>query len=344
MRSRKQRPSNRIAPKQVTTNDAREQHAGNGSAQSPIGDIPVPSSLPVDESLKPEIIVSLGNGLELWKVPIALLKEQDVNARYMSKQMFQRLSATIERDKRLESLPFCASTARGIEVVSGHHRVRAATAGGITETFAIVDVTGLTPDQIKAKQLAHNSLQGQDDEQLLAQIYRSIQDAESRLEAFIDKKYEVPEIPHVAIENLNIETDYRTVALVFMQTQEETFKRAADKLVSTYESLYLAELQQFELFRQIVHRMNAEYDIRQLATALTKMAEIVLDYLGEPPDPNIQRIPLRDIFGTSGIPVELAKQLDKVVSSKAKEQGLRPSDKWHILKELLGDTASKTSI
>src|SRR5437762_1667585 len=112
--------------------------------------------------VEPEKVLDLGNGLELWKVPPSALREQDVNARSMPKAMFERLSQTIGRDKRLESLPLCAKTERGLELISGHHRTRAATAAGLTEMFTLVDVTGLTRSQIAAKQLAHNAIEGQD--------------------------------------------------------------------------------------------------------------------------------------------------------------------------------------
>ena len=134
---------------------------------------------PAASVIEPARILELGNGLELWKVHPSSLREQDVNARSMPKAMFERLAQTIARDKRLESLPLCAKTERGLEIISGHHRVRAATAAGISEMFVLVDATGLTRSQIAAKQLAHNAIEGQDNEQLLAEIYRQIEDAES---------------------------------------------------------------------------------------------------------------------------------------------------------------------
>src|SRR5947208_13128639 len=74
-------------------------------------------------------ILELGNGLELWKVHPSTLREQDVNARSMPKAMFERLAQTIGRDKRLESLPLCARTEKGLEIISGHHGTRAAKTG-----------------------------------------------------------------------------------------------------------------------------------------------------------------------------------------------------------------------
>ena len=69
--------------------------------------------------VEPQKILDLGNGLELWKVPPSALREQDVNARSMPKAMFERLSQTIARDKRLESLPLCAKTETGLETSPG---------------------------------------------------------------------------------------------------------------------------------------------------------------------------------------------------------------------------------
>ncbi len=100
-----------------------------------------------------ERLLELGQGLEIWKVHVDELLEQDVNAQVMPKSMFDRLAKTIKQDARLESLPYCAKTDRGIEIVSGHHRVRGARAGGLTEIFVIMDVSGLDENAIKAKQL-----------------------------------------------------------------------------------------------------------------------------------------------------------------------------------------------
>ena len=71
-----------------------------------------------------EHIIDMGQGLALYKVGVDEVSEQDVNARAMSPQMFERLAATIERDGRLESLPLMALNAEGkIEIISGHHRL-----------------------------------------------------------------------------------------------------------------------------------------------------------------------------------------------------------------------------
>lgn len=115
-----------------------------------------------DELPEPEVVLELGQGLEIWKIHVDRLREQDVNARAMTRPMFDRLTQTIGRDQRLESLPLCAVVDDHVEIVSGHHRVRGARAADVQVIHAIVDVSGLTPDQVKAKQLAHNAIAGED--------------------------------------------------------------------------------------------------------------------------------------------------------------------------------------
>ena len=289
--------------------------------------------------IEPQKILELGNGLELWKVHPSSLREQDLNARAMSKPMFERLSQTVGRDRRLESLPFCArtdkgleivsghhraraataaglaelfiqdvnarsmpkamferlaqtiardkrleslplcaKTERGLEIISGHHRVRAATAAGISEMFVLVDVTGLTRSQIAAKQLAHNAIEGQDNEQLLAEIYRQIEDAESKLEAFIDEKLDV-ELPKVKIEGLDIEIDFKTVLLIFLPRVKERLDRALEYLRSSGQRLdgvYIAADSDYAPLEKAVRKINEEYDVRVVADIIGKMADLAL--------------------------------------------------------------------
>ena len=91
-----------------------------------------------------EKLAELGHNLELWRVHIDELHEQEKNARVMDPRTFDRLTANISKGGRLEQLPFCALRAGEIEVVSGHHRIRAARAAELMEVFVLVDTSGLS--------------------------------------------------------------------------------------------------------------------------------------------------------------------------------------------------------
>jgi ParB-like chromosome segregation protein Spo0J len=282
--------------------------------------------------IEPQKILELGNGLELWKVHPSLLREQDVNARSMPKAMFERLSQTIARDKRLESLPFCAKTERSLEIVSGHHRVRAGTAAGISEMFVLVDVTGLTRSQIAAKQLAHNAIEGQDNEQLLAEIYKEIQDAESKLEAFIDAKLDV-EVPRVKIEGLDIEIDFKTVLLIFLPRVKERLDRALEYIRSSghrLDGVYIAADSDYGPLEKAVRKINQEWDVRVVADAIGKMADLALQASGvSVEDP--ERVHLKDLLGSAWVPREAAAVIRQALQKMLKAGNVGQTNRWQAL-------------
>jgi hypothetical protein len=292
--------------------------------------------------MEPQRILELGNGLELWKVHPSSLREQDVNARSMPKAMFERLAQTIARDKRLESLALCAKTERGLEIISGHHRTRAATAAGISEMFVLVDVTGLTRSQIAAKQLAHNAIEGQDNEQLLAEIYRQIEDAESKLEAFVDAKLDI-QLPKVKIEGLDIEIDFKTVLLIFLPRVKERLDRALEYLRSTGQKLdgvYIAADSDYAPLEKAVRKINEEYDVRVVADIIGKMADLALQASGvSVEDP--ERVHLKDIFGTSWLPKEAGSVIRDAVQKMVKAGEIGQTNRWQALEFWAAESLQK---
>lgn len=282
-----------------------------------------------------EKMLDIGQGLEIWKVDIDELREQDINARAMSKPMFDRLTTTIKNDKRLESLPFCALTDKGIEIVSGHHRTRAYRAAGLKELFAIVDTTGLSRDKIKAKQLAHNSIQGEDNEQIVQQIYQSIQNADVKLEAFIDKDFDI-EMEKVKVNDIIVDIDYRTVLLTFLPTEKEHFEKIVSELNLQYGEMYLAEKERFKDFVDIINKIDEEYDIRSVATALNKMTEITAEYLGKGV-PAEEAKALRDIFKTAYIPAEPAEIIEQALEKMKEDGNITNKNIWQALEYWAAD-------
>ena len=313
-----------------------------GRREKPSGRRRKENSVQPTTVIEPQKILELGNGLELWKVHPSSLREQDVNARSMPKTMFERLAQTIARDKRLESLPLCAKTDRGLEIISGHHRVRAATAAGISEMFVLVDVTGLTRSQIAAKQLAHNAIEGEDNEQLLEEIYRQIEDAESKLEAFIDAKLDV-EIPKVKIEGLDIDIDFKTVLLIFLPRVKERLDRALEYIRSSGQRLdgvYIAADTDYASLEKAVEQINQQYDVRVVADIIGKMADLALQACGESvSDP--ERESLRDIFGTSWVPKAAASVIRDAIKKMVAAGDVGHTNRWQALEYWAAEYVSK---
>lgn len=282
-----------------------------------------------------EKTLDIGNGLKIAKVNIEELREQDLNGRSMNAPMFERLAANIKKNNRLESLPFVAETDKGLEIVSGHHRVRACRTAGIAEIYVILDDTGLDRDSIMSKQLSHNSLQGEDNQQLVKEIYSMIEDAEKKLEAYIDADIEEL-FDKVTTKDITFDVDIKTILVTFMSYEEDTFRRCADNLNTKYEELYVADIKNIEPFMQCIKRIGKEYDIRAMNTTFTKMAEIVLEYLGEEQEES-ERIAFKDIFKTAYIPVESVNIIQQAIKKAEKEGAITSKNRWQLIEYLCAD-------
>lgn len=282
-----------------------------------------------------EKVLDLGSGLKICKVNIEELREQDLNARVMNADMFNRLASNIKKDNRLESLPFVAETENGLEIVSGHHRVRACRTAGVTDIFVILDDTGLDRDSIRAKQLAHNSLQGEDNKQIVREIYEMIEDAEKKLEAYISPELN-DELDKLAIKDIVFDVDIKTILVTFLSYELDTFERCAKKLNESYSELYVADIENIKLFTECVKRVNKEYDIRAMNTALTKMAEIVLEHLGEDVE-DYERVSVRDLLKSAYIPKESAEVIQRAIEKAEKEKTITNKNRWQILEYWAAD-------
>lgn len=251
-----------------------------------------------------ETLAELGHGLEIWKVGIDEAREQDQNARVMMKNAFEHLTRTIGRDSRLEQLPFLAATDAGLFIVGGHHRIRAARTAELDHYFALVDTTNLSQDEITAKQLAHNAIQGDDDEEILARLYESIKSVDARIESFIDADA-IAERISVEVANLDVGLDYRTALITFLPYEKTRFEGALEKLVVEIsretDAIYMAELDQLEQFKEMLKRVGKEYEVRATGTQLATIAGIVEEHLGIPPDPDDEYVPVRKALGSGMI-------------------------------------------
>ena len=101
--------------------------------------VAAPEASPFDGATR---LAEAGDNLEIWRVPYTAIREQDLNARVMPPEMLERLTETIRRENRLESLPFGVLREKHIELISGHHRLRAAVSAGVTEIVMLVDTPG----------------------------------------------------------------------------------------------------------------------------------------------------------------------------------------------------------
>lgn len=225
-----------------------------------------------------ERLLDIGSGLAIYRVGIGRLREQTKNARIMSGFKFERLTETIKRDQRLESLPLCAvskapSGQEEMLIISGHHRVRAARAAGLLELNVIANEAPLTKDQIRAKQLAHNSINGTDDPGVLAELYREIDDIQARIDTALSEVELDLSGARVNPSQFQLDWDFEILQLVFLSHQSTRFEHIIN-VISDADRVDVADVSAFAEFAAVARKVGKGFDIRNLTAIVLKMVEL----------------------------------------------------------------------
>jgi hypothetical protein len=185
----------------------------------------------------------LTDGLFLYYARVDECIEQELNPRAMPQAMFDQLVSNIEGVKGLESTPLCVQTGRGLEIISGHHRLRAARTAQLEHVLVLV-YEGLASDRIFSKQLAHNTISGVDDPQMVKRVWERITDLQARFEAYVDPRsfQKVPERVGFTQVDIDMGALAQTAMLVFLASQMADFDEAVQRLLPKVEldRVYLA--------------------------------------------------------------------------------------------------------
>lgn len=265
------------------------------------------------------IVAELEDGICLARCDLDALREQDINARVMDDAKFNQLVANIEKRGTLEQLPYCVLTDRGVEIVSGHHRTRAARAAGLDHINVLLDRTELTRSSIAAKQLAHNAIEGTDDEDML----ESAIDKEY-FDAVQEKARQMP-VPQV-------DFDWKTVQLTFLDHQVCDLNRLCEKAAKADVELAVP----MELFKPFVEALQAtkKYgDVKNAGAAVWLMTRAALRQFGE--DDGRAYTPIMKLFGRAAIPTTTYEGVKSIIERKMKAGEI--SQPWEIFENLSGE-------
>ena len=230
---------------------------------------------------KKERVLDLGDGRAIWKAHLDALREQDRNARVMSAPKFERLVENVRKEKGLESLPLCLlQTNQGgneeLAIISGHHRCRAARAAGLTEIFVLVIERELSRDEVVAKQLAHNALAGEDDPQVLAQLYAEIESIDAKLESGILDDELTFDIKSVPVDEVALAAEHELLFVMFLPRQYARFEQALAALEPSAQVL-LADYADFDRFKEAAQKVAKRDNVRNTAAILARMTDAVLE-------------------------------------------------------------------
>ena len=273
-----------------------------------------------------EKIYDMGTGLIIAKVQLDKVREQDINARIMKKEMQDQLTANIKNRGQLESLPLLVEKDGVLEIISGHHRIKSARAAGMKEIIAIIDVSGLSRSKIASKQLAHNAISGFDDPSILREICKMLDDVDDMLESYIGK--DIMEEP--------LEQHDKNITFSFLPHQVKDMDALVKNLESSApEIIGVAPYEQCKQFIEALARYQKFSDIRNVGAAIHSMIESVtekMDEVGFKDDEEWTY--LTKIFGSNAIPAESAATITKAIKKAEKDGAITSKNRWQLIEML----------
>lgn len=221
---------------------------------------------------------------QIREVPLSSIKLIKKNARFMEQSMFNQLVNNIRRDGQLSSVPFCVEHDNGTyTVVSGNHRIQAANMAGLTSCqIMYINEKDISNDEIRAIQLSANSINGQDDQEIIKQLLDEITDVALKEYAHISNEV----LESVKDINYTVEmpnNEIVPVTLMFVDTQKVSF----DKLMETLDcysekelgNLTLLDMETMYRLNEVSAKVQAKYKIKAQALSICKMLEIVNNVL-----------------------------------------------------------------
>lgn len=282
-----------------------------------------------------EVVADMGHGLVIAKVKLADIREQDINARIMKNETQKQLTDNIKKRGQLESLPFCALIDEKIEVISGHHRIRSAKDSGVMqEIFVILDISGLRRSQVAAKQLAHNAINGYDDQSTLREIAKMIDDVDDMMESYIGK--DVLGEPLAELEKLiapKVEFDWRNVTFTFLPHQIDDLEKLISVLQSVSPDIIgVAPIEDHEPFVEAITKFQTFANVKNTGAAIHAMIRATEQLFEDLKfDESKEWVQLTSIFGSPAIPAEAAEVINEALKKMEQDGAIGKKNRFQAL-------------
>ena len=282
-----------------------------------------------------EVVADMGHGLVIAKVKLADIREQDINARIMKNETQKQLTDNIKKRGQLESLPFCALIDEKIEVISGHHRIRSAKDSGVMqEIFVILDISGLRRSQVAAKQLAHNAINGYDDQSTLREIAKMIDDVDDMMESYIGK--DVLGEPLAELEKLiapKVEFDWRNVTFTFLPHQIDDLEKLISVLQSVSpDTIGVAPIEDHKPFVEAITKFQTFANVKNTGAAIHAMIRATEQLFEDLKfDESKEWVQLTSIFGSPAIPAEAAEVINEALKKMEQDGAIGKKNRFQAL-------------
>lgn len=266
------------------------------------------------------------------------------NARYMKHETYQRLVSNLKKDGELTSVPFAIWWEyRGIEayvILSGNHRVKAGRDAGIEDADFKVTHDELSWSEIRAVQLSHNAIEGEDDPATIKEIYGEIEDVEAKMYAALDDK-QLELLDDVQVGGLTeAQLDYQAITIMFLPNEAERIKEVLEQVGGAYDEKLAARMADYDRWMDAVDAVSHSFQIKNVATAVGLVLDVFENhiedlqdgFLDEQGDPmHGSWVPLTTVFGNQGIPADVAAVLARVVKQMRDRGEVETKSLWRAL-------------
>lgn len=209
---------------------------------------------------------------------VELLSAEE-NARYMSKETFDRLAENIRQDGNLSSVPLCWRRPEGtLLCLSGNHRLLAAREAGIRQVLVLYTDADLTESERLARQLSGNSLVGQDNPQKLAELWQRVDAISWKVYSGLDDA-RLKTLPKMkVIRPQDAKLLFEEVRLLFVPAEAERIEETLKKLGDGGRR-WAASYADFDRFFETLLRYKQATGILNTATAIRTLTEIAEEWL-----------------------------------------------------------------
>lgn len=221
--------------------------------------------------------------IEARQVDPKTLRRREKNAHYMAPAMFKRLVENVKIDGRLTTTVLvCQNKDGSLEILSGHHRTAAAIEAGLPLVDALVITTPLTEKRKVAIQLSHNSINGEDDQSLLAQLYASLDIDAKKFSGLDDSVLSGDKGPGAtALGGANIK--YDELLFSFLPEDRVRFEGELEALAKRAKRfrIHAAPQSRFDDFFDAIVRTKSQLNIVNSGIALSVMARLAGERLDQ---------------------------------------------------------------
>jgi len=224
-------------------------------------------------------------GKQPYKLYMAKASEIDFldkNARFMTKEQFESLTRNIKTDGGLTSLPLCYRQESGrLLVLSGNHRLKAAIQAGMEENLVLLIDEPLSKERQIAIQLSHNAISGQDDEQILKELWSEIKDLEASIYSGLSTEL-IEKLTTIDFSTISEQRPlFKEVALLFLPEEIEEMTAICDGILegAKRKIVFAGRITEYDEVLEGIIAVKQDQKIINSTLAFFAMARVIREYL-----------------------------------------------------------------